>query len=36
MGIGLSLVHSAAEKMDATVSYLHTDQEVVFEVRIPH
>jgi signal transduction histidine kinase len=36
MGIGLSLVHSAAEKMDATVSYLQTDQEVVFEVRIPH
>jgi two-component system, sensor histidine kinase LadS len=36
MGIGLSLVHSAAEKMGATVSYLHTDQEVVFEVRIPH
>jgi signal transduction histidine kinase len=36
MGIGLSLVHSAAEKMGATVSYLHIDQEVVFEVRIPH
>jgi signal transduction histidine kinase len=36
MGIGLSLVHSAAEKMGATVSYLHTDQEVLFEVRIPH
>ena len=36
MGIGLSLVHSAAEKMGATVSYSNTDQEVVFEVRIPH
>lgn len=36
MGIGLSLVHSAAEKMGATVSYLQTDQDVVFEVRIPH
>jgi signal transduction histidine kinase len=36
MGIGLSLVHSAAEKMGATVSYLHTEQEVVFEFRIPH
>jgi signal transduction histidine kinase len=36
MGIGLSLVHSAAEKMGATVSYRKTDQDVVFEVRIPH
>ena len=36
MGIGLSLVHSAAEKMGATVNYLHTDRDVVFEVRIPH
>jgi signal transduction histidine kinase len=36
MGIGLSLVHSATEKMGATVSYRKTGQEVVFQVRIPH
>jgi signal transduction histidine kinase len=36
MGIGLSLVHSAAEKMGATVSYQKTGQEVFFQVRIPH
>jgi signal transduction histidine kinase len=35
MGIGLSLVHSAAAKMGATVSYQKADQEVIFEVRIP-
>jgi len=35
MGIGLSLVHSAAEKMGATVSYQKADQEVIFEVRMP-
>lgn len=36
MGIGLSLVHSAAEKMGASVSYQKIDQKVVFEVRMPH
>lgn len=36
MGIGLSLVHSAAEKMGASVSYKNRDEEVVFEVRMPH
>ena len=36
MGIGLSLVHSAAEKMGATVSYQKADQQVIFEVRMPH
>lgn len=35
MGIGLSLVHSAAEKMGATVHYHQADQDVIFEVRIP-
>jgi signal transduction histidine kinase len=35
MGIGLSLVHSAAEKMGASVRYLKADQEVIFEVRFP-
>jgi signal transduction histidine kinase len=35
MGIGLSLVHSAAEKMGATVRYQTVDQDVVFEVRMP-
>jgi two-component system, sensor histidine kinase LadS len=35
MGIGLSLVHSAAEKMGATVRYQKLDQDVVFEVRMP-
>jgi len=35
MGIGLSLVHSAAAKMGATIGYQLTDQEVVFEVRLP-
>lgn len=35
MGIGLSLVHSAAEKMGATVRYQKVDQDVVFEVRMP-
>jgi two-component system, sensor histidine kinase LadS len=36
MGIGLSLVHSAAEKMGASVHYQNSDHRVVFEVRIPH
>lgn len=36
MGIGLSLVHSAAEKMGATVRYQKGEQEVIFEVRMPH
>lgn len=35
MGIGLSLVHSAADKMGATVSYQRADEEVIFEVRMP-
>ena len=35
MGIGLSLVHSAAEKMGASVRYQKADQEVIFEVRFP-
>lgn len=35
MGIGLSLVHSAAEKMGATVRYHKVAQDVMFEVRIP-
>jgi signal transduction histidine kinase len=35
MGIGLSLVHSAAEKMGATVRYQIADREVMFEVRMP-
>lgn len=35
MGIGLSLVHSAAEKMGATVRYQNLNQEVMFEVRMP-
>jgi signal transduction histidine kinase len=35
MGIGLSLVHSAAQKMGAQVQYQKTDQDVVFEVRFP-
>jgi signal transduction histidine kinase len=35
MGIGLSLVHSAAEKMGASVRYHKVAQEVMFEVRIP-
>jgi two-component system, sensor histidine kinase LadS len=35
MGIGLSLVHSAAEKMGATVHYQKVDREVFFEVRMP-
>ena len=35
MGIGLSLVNSAAQKMGATVRYLQIDQDVIFEVRFP-
>jgi signal transduction histidine kinase len=35
MGIGLSLVHSAAEKMGATVRYQKVDHNVVFEIRMP-
>lgn len=35
MGIGLSLVHAAAEKMGATVNYKQIDLEVFFEVRFP-
>jgi signal transduction histidine kinase len=35
MGIGLSLVNSAAEKMGATVRYQQIDQDVIFEVRFP-
>jgi signal transduction histidine kinase len=35
MGIGLSLVHSAAEKMGAHVRYQQAGQEVIFEVRFP-
>ncbi len=35
MGIGLSLVHSAAQKMSAEVRYQKIDQDVVFEVRFP-
>jgi len=35
MGIGLSLVHSAAQKMGAQVQYQKIDQDVVFEVRFP-
>jgi signal transduction histidine kinase len=35
MGIGLSLVNSAAQKMGAQVRYQKIDQEVVFEVRFP-
>jgi signal transduction histidine kinase len=35
MGIGLSLVNSAAEKMGASVSFQTTEQDVVFEVRLP-
>ena len=33
MGIGLSLVHSASQKMGATVRYEQIDQDVIFEVR---
>jgi signal transduction histidine kinase len=35
MGIGLSLVNSAAQKMGAQVQYQKIDQDVVFEVRFP-
>jgi signal transduction histidine kinase len=35
MGIGLSLVNSAAQKMGAQVLYQKIDQDVVFEVRFP-
>jgi signal transduction histidine kinase len=35
MGIGLSLVNSAAQKMGAHVRYQKMDQDVVFEVRFP-
>jgi two-component system, sensor histidine kinase LadS len=35
MGIGLSLVNSAAQKMGAKVSYQKIDQDVIFEVRFP-
>ena len=35
MGIGLSLVNSAAQKMGAQVAYQKIDQDVVFEVRFP-
>jgi signal transduction histidine kinase len=35
MGIGLSLVNSAAQKMGAQVRYQKIDQDVVFEVRFP-
>ena len=35
MGIGLSLVNSAAQKMGATVRYQQIDQYVIFEVRFP-
>jgi len=35
MGIGLSLVNSAAQKMGAQVHYEKIDQDVVFEVRFP-
>lgn len=35
MGIGLSLVHSAAQKMGAQVRYQKMDHDVVFEVRFP-
>lgn len=33
MGIGLSLVNSAAQKMGAKVAYQKIDQDVIFEVR---
>jgi two-component system, sensor histidine kinase LadS len=35
MGIGLSLVNSAAQKMGATVRYQQIDEDVIFEVRFP-
>jgi signal transduction histidine kinase len=35
MGIGLSLVHSAAQKMGAQVRYQKIDHDVMFEVRFP-
>lgn len=35
MGIGLSLVNSAAQKMGATLRYEQIDHDVVFEVRFP-
>jgi signal transduction histidine kinase len=35
MGIGLSLVNSAAQKMGATVRYEQINQDVIFEVRFP-
>jgi signal transduction histidine kinase len=35
MGIGLSLVNSAAQKMGALVRYQQIDQYVIFEVRFP-
>jgi len=35
MGIGLSLVNSAAKKMGANVLYQKIDQDVIFEVRFP-
>jgi len=35
MGIGLSLVNSAAQKMGAQVRYQKIDHDVVFEVRFP-
>jgi signal transduction histidine kinase len=35
MGIGLSLVNSAAQKIGAQIRYQKIDQDVVFEVRFP-
>ena len=36
MGIGLSLVLSAAEKIDAVVDYRRADQLITFTVRVPN
>lgn len=36
LGIGLSLVQAAAQKIGATVHYLHADSRVTFTVRVPN
>jgi hypothetical protein len=36
MGIGLSLVLSAAQKIGAVVDYKREDQQITFTVRVPN
>lgn len=36
LGIGLSLVQAAAQKIGASVNYLHADGRVIFTVKVPN